>query len=866
MTRTFRTPSRIARSVLLLFLAAFTLTLIPAGAGQSAPVQAKPRPGPPAAPGPTKAAGPPSLIGVRLGTMADYSRLVFTLSQPVDNYTLRRTDADEVWLDFGQVLSQNQGRLQLKDALVDGVALAEEAGRLIAKIKLAPTRFNFRHFSSVQPPAIIVDFQPLTGGDEKAQDQILKIPTPQEAAQAARAGLPAQPRPGTDEALLAEAADQIVAGNYPAAVKALQTLRTTQPNSPLLDPGLFMLGDAYYHLNPDNPSPEFQNIASIYQEATNLFPKSPQVPRAYLMLGLAHYRMNFLAEALGFFKLLQKNFPQSPLSLIGQIYQGEIYTLLGKRDLAKEALNAVLAKHPKGDLVIEALFRLGQAYFQDGLFSQANEVFKEALNRDNEFYVRHPEILNLMGEGYSHLGRQDLARAYLFHSLNLNPNAPNADLLMARIGDAYKESGQDEQAIGIFTLTRQIYPGTSGDLISHMRLAEYGALRSLFKPEGIFRAVENGTQETILKMYKDIAETKQDSPLIQLALFRMGQAHFKQENWPAALEAFKTLLTKYPKSSLAAEARQYINKALVALTGDLYALKKYNELTALYNENKKLISEDNLPEVRHFLALTNAAQNLPSEAAALWESNKDYAEHGDERLFGLAQAYIQLGRYEEAIRTLAEFRKQFPNHKLANQALVDQARAELALGREDQALVHLEAAMAVDSSLAKDGQAQQLLSQLYLKRKDWDKALPALEKALAAYKGQPGREQDVFWLYARMGQVLIQQGRVEEALTAYDSAIRLSPQNPFPETLYLIANAYKQHGLPDKHKNVIETLKQTQDPFWRKVAEQELRALTPDREVQRILGSSTPSPAVNAAAYSAGGRTTGPEAARKPGP
>ncbi|MFH1092032.1 MAG: tetratricopeptide repeat protein, partial [Pseudomonadota bacterium] len=331
-----------------------------------------------------------------------------------------------------------------------------------------------------------------------------------------------------------------------------------------------------------------------------------------------------------------------------------------------------------------------------------------------------------------------------------------------------------------------------------------------------------------------------DTPLAHLAAFRVGMTYYQREEYLQALAAFKGILTKHPNSELAADTRDILAKTLLIETKKLFAQASYPELVQLGTENKNLIDQNFWPEIRHYLAAAFAAMDLFAEAAELWEANKDFTERQDERLFGLGQAYSTIGRYEQAAQTLDEFRSKFPGHQQAAQALVLQARAEAALDKAPLALSHLEKALAAQPGLAGNPEVQDLLGKLYLKTGDFAKGAAALETALAAIKKGKAAAEDIFLIYSLLGQAYTRLGQKDKAVQSLEAALKNLPQSPYPETLYLIAGAYKKLDLADRSKSALDLLLKSEDQFWRSVAAEEIKALLLNKEVTRLLGGGPP--------------------------
>jgi len=785
---------------------------------------------------------------VRLGTLSDYSRLIFTFDRSVESYNVRRSEVDELWFDFGPGRIKAEGRFSIEDRLIQGLAVREESGRILARIKVRPTRFSFRHFTAQEGRAVILDLR--TEGpipEEKPidplpapQNPVLREPDPKDFARAVRASLSERVKPGTGQALLAEAAEEMTRGNFQAAINRLETLKTAFPASPHLDPGLFLLAEAYYFWEPENLAAHFVKITQTCQEAILSFPASPQAPRVGLIHALAYMRMGYLNEAIGYFKLLTEEYPQSEYAVMARVYMGMIYVKMDKLDLAKAVFESVQDLSPSGPLWLEANYALGQAYFQKGLFSMANEAFKAILRSDKQFYVKQPAILYYMGEGYFYLGRPDLSRAYLYHAINLNPEHQSGDMIMARIGDTYKDEGRNDEAIKAYALTRKLYPESQGALISELRLADYGAVRSFFEPESLLLDMEDGVEATTLQMYEKIVENhaKQDSPLIELAKFKIGLSYYNQGNYSQTIEIMKEILLKQLQGDINEETRALLNRALLEQIQGLWRQGKDKEIISLYEANHSWINDLTWPEIRHYLGLAYLDLDLPVEAAGLFEANKGLTGHEAERLFGLAQAYLKLNKFDEAVRTLAEFRQSFPGHPRIPEALAAQARAEASQGLVEQALSHLEEAVAADPELSQDGKVQLLLGDLYSKKGNLGKSIQALEKALQAKKNKPRSQEEIFLTHSRLGRAYADLSNKEQAVFFLEKALEARPQEPFPEAVFLIARTFKKLGLTERSLEVFKILEENPDPFWREVAIQETKAIHSDQELGRFRNTA----------------------------
>jgi tetratricopeptide (TPR) repeat protein len=794
------------------------------------------------APPPTAQApeGAQVLTGVKLGALPEYSRLVLEFKDPVASYTVKRIDVDQIELHTPGYTAR-QGLLDLADRLVAGVVVTGRDGQLTVRVRTRASRFNFRNFQSEDQTSIILDFR----ADRLHTDAViapdrpplnLTIPKVRDVAREVRNTLAMRPQEGSAEAVLAQAADHMARGEFESAIQLLETFKTQHSDSPLAEKALYLLGDAYYALNPNNLGEHFVQATDAYQLALGLYPTSPMALRGRFMLAKAFMEMDFTSEAIGYYKGVAHDHPDTVYGALAQIYLGELFLKLGKRQLAKAAFDKVLALNPQGAAFLNSYFKLGESYFQDGLYSQSTEVFKTILNKDGRYYLTHPTILYYLGEGYFHLGRMELARAYLYHSLNLRPNQPDADVIMARLGDTYKDQDNIQEASRIYKLTRKLYPDSAGSLIAQMRLVDFGSLANLYSPETVFRELEDGLHAANLEIYRQILETEQKSPLIQLAMFKLALGLLKVDDYPEAIDVFRDILAEYPRGDLAVETRRLLDEAILKQARFLFHTRSYAKLVSLYEKNKKFIDRDTWPEVRHYLGLAKAELDMPSEAVTLLEANKGQVPDLEaDRLKGLGYAYLQMGDLDKAQQRFQAFRDEYPDHPLVARTLLDQAQAEIDQDKPKQALNHLEAAVQADPQMAGRSEVQEMLGNLYLDDGQTRKAVAAYENALKNLPRDQADRPGVYLIYSKLGQAYAELGQRNQAVAALNNAYDQLPDNPPPESLYLLADAFQSVDMSDRHKEMLIDLSVADDPFWRDVARQELAALSPDEKITQLL-------------------------------
>jgi tetratricopeptide (TPR) repeat protein len=205
--------------------------------------------------------------------------------------------------------------------------------------------------------------------------------------------------------------------------------------------------------------------------------------------------------------------------------------------------------------------------------------------------------------------------------------------MLARIGNALQAQGLQKEAISYFNLAKDIYPDRDGGLVSQIRLADMGAIQAFFSPNQVFDALERGSNQATVKMYDKIISQASESPLLQLAYLKIGQAQAADGENGEAIKWLRTLISKYPKGILLNEAKPIMSRAVVNEAQELFNLGHYDEIDRLNFDNiSYLEGADKL----RFLRL-------------------------------LAQSYEKMGRIDESLRVWKDIEILSPERRLADQ-------------------------------------------------------------------------------------------------------------------------------------------------------------------------------------------------------
>ncbi|MDR2613225.1 MAG: tetratricopeptide repeat protein [Deltaproteobacteria bacterium] len=593
-----------------------------------------------------------------LGRSEGYARLVFNFRDRLEDVLLRRDDAGQLQADFGPA-GKNEGVAAPRDDIVREVDIFQDGPRLLANISLSTNHFEVRHFLSRDGFSLVVDIrpqqdagQPPPGGgtipapsrwrDELTQDP----PSLQDVIRGVSSFVDGQPQPGTPERMVADALTLASGGDLDKAAELLEEFKASHPGHFYSDPVLFLLGDLYYSKGlPDN----YQAAVDSWRYALDTFPQSFEAPRAAFMLGEAARDMGFDNEAAGYYRFAASTYPDSPWAPLATLRAADMSLAMNLNDEARKTVTPMTEKVPPDAWSLLAQLRLAMADYQDTLYSQAVERFRDLLDDDPEIYSLYPDMLYAMGDSYSYLDRPDLTVMFLEHAVNLEPDHPKADVMLARIGNALQALGRNGEAIGFFKIAKDTFPDRDGGLVSQIRLADMGALSTFFRGDQVFDALERGSRQATVKMYGQIISAASPSPLLQLAYLKIGQAQAADGENSDAIRWLRELVSNYPKGVLVDEAKPILSRAVVNEAAQRFSLGDYTKIEELSLDNSSFLEG---PDRLRFMRL-------------------------------LAQSLERMGRHSEALDVWLAIEKDSPERRLADQKEI--ITTALAAGKPDEA-------------------------------------------------------------------------------------------------------------------------------------------------------------------------------------
>ena len=362
------------------------------------------------------------------------------------------------------------------------------------------------------------------------------------------------------ENLYAKAQRAIMAGDMQGARKALNDMiKHPKVNDDLRVELLYTLADIAMQVGKEDLSGNFIDILDAYQTAMSANPSSPNVPAALASMAYLHLNVGNVPEAKGYFDLLRRKYPDDPRTSMIDVHWGEHY--LRRKDYARAAehFQYAIQNYPGSKALLPSTVGLLKAFTELGFFDKAMELVDSVEQRWPRYYLSDPSFLMAAGYAASLSGSLDRARDYFWTYVNIVPQAPDADVAMARIGDIRVKQGRLDTAREIYHRTAEAYPDREGGLIAQMRLAEEGILDapSLGEMDLVFSRPESNPE----RIYNRILEHA-DSPLAPVARLKLAMWHLWGKKFAESMEDVRRFQQDYPEHELLPKVREVADKTM----------------------------------------------------------------------------------------------------------------------------------------------------------------------------------------------------------------------------------------------------------------------------------------------------------------
>ncbi|HEX6802455.1 MAG TPA: tetratricopeptide repeat protein [Terriglobales bacterium] len=449
----------------------------------------------------------------------------------------------------------------------------------------------------------------------------------------------------------------------------------------------------------------------------------------------------------------------------------------------------------------EILYNLGQVYLRSKEYSKAELILNRALKQKPD----SAETMYLLAQVYNEESRSVdaldlLARAhklapknadviFLLARISMSQNffedaipllrsgltiAPQRTDLLSALGESYFMSGKTDQAIEEFTKLIQVEPSARSYTfmgLSYRHLGRFDEARKYFE-EGLKREPRNAAclfnlgfieerQGNSAAAEQKFEQALQSNPDFSDALLELANLRTKDKKLPEAAE----LLRKYVKVSRDPASGYY---KLAMVERNMHQMEAAQRDLNVFQTLSKNSSSGPYPYQHLFDYLDNRSQLSAQQRAQLdvRELNAQIKKHPGQPqdLYLLAQAYLKLGKGDEALQTIAQL-DQVSASDYRTQTGIGVLLAQYRLF--DQAIAHFQNALRIN---ANSDEIMFDLADALFQKGLYSDALATVQKISAE-----GQRDDT--CLSLLGDIYAHLGETEKSIGIFRNAIARNPDN-----------------------------------------------------------------------------------------
>ncbi len=602
-------------------------------------------------------------------------------------------------------------------------------------------------------------------------------------------------------------ADRKSPGKGPSAVLDHQG---GQPSDPEKAAALYDKADSVFDAHQQDLVQHGSQILDLYLEALKTDPKSPRALTAF-------YRSGLVYGATGNFKKAEQYLQQviaagrdHPLFAKSWLKLGEIYHQEESYVEAIDAFRFALRSPLEKDERLLAYYYLGRDLNLVGAAKEGAEALQQCVNEDSTYYLKRPDLIKFLGESHFALKQFDASRGLLIRYLNLVQEAPDRDMVLAKIAEIFLNQGDQALANKVYSYIQRHYKDSEGDIISKIRNAEMLEKR------------ERGNIGPALSIYRDLAKKELSPPLRRLVYFKLASWELRHGDYPKSMELIEEILKDKKDVTSQEEFVGLREKVLTEWVGKCSTDRDHLRLIQLHEKYGAAFRTLQSPDTEALIAEAYAALRFYSNAMEIYErllSNS--RKRNEDWLLKVALYGFLSGESDKALQTCGEIQSsKFEPQKTAllGRILAQQKKYAEAMKQFTRIVQKDKDIGAVEPEVL-EAYAESLIGL-----EKYDEALQLLVKARESLReGSGERALPLLLLQSKCHQELKQ---LDKAIELLEDALKLASSDEQKSQLsYELSRLYLAAGKTDKASQRLSQLLETSQSFWKTAAQQQLESI-----------------------------------------
>lgn len=616
----------------------------------------------------------------------------------------------------------------------------------------------------------------------------------------------------SEQPAIMQAVDCCRQENWQDAFFIMKSYLATHLSAKCKENAKFLSCYSLYKLSANGETGQYLFTADFLLNTIRSLPESKFIPYAMSALGKIYMALGNYNEAKAYFKMVMdkyKEYPGQP-EVIFEI--GRIYAEKGDFKLSIQVLREIMTKYPDSPFITDANLEIGKALFEVNRFSESLNILTRLMESAPRKIYENADLLRYIGNGYYQTGNYEKARQFLYRAYNYFPQMKSNHIVLARIGDTYRDSKQPDKALSIYKLTTEKYPGTDGSVISLIRLARY---------------IKKSTIRA--HAYKRIIREYPESPMVKLAMLKLASLKNHMGEHEKSIEILKQFLNTCPKT-LKREADYAMKESYQALFEKFLKNNEYDKILISYEKDRYLL--DRLDSAELFLTIGKAyidghlyekATEILTKSSNLFVKSKTPPE----LIFNLGLSLHEAGQLEEALAMFNAYVSDFSGTRNLADAYRYKGRILLTKKKYKEAIKNLRSAYYFSSEGEQKATISMEEAEGYARLGNQSAATQRLTEAINFFTlDQKKYSESLSTAYRKLGENYLQLNSYLKAAEALSMAVNFENKDESClDLLFMLAESYQKGNVLDQAEKIYGDIRTSDDSFWSKLAAEKLKVI-----------------------------------------
>lgn len=403
--------------------------------------------------------------------------------------------------------------------------------------------------------------------------------------------------------------------------------------------------------------PDWEQVRNLFRWFNLDYRDSPYAAEAYLEIGIAHFHMRFLREALSYFRLFAERYSASPLLPLSRYWQAKVLAETGQLDEAVEIYQGLVDRADE-QFQKRILLSLGKAFDAKGKYRKALATYQQIMSRFPNYHFENLDLLINLGKMYFKVGKEEKGRKHLFYYLNVvEPFARRIEVLF-ELAESFLRQGDDSTAQTLYAMVvRDGKPQARATILAVFRQAEYRDDPGQLLPE--WQKKGDLTDPAGDQPFLAVLDLYRTEPIAQDARFGLFLRYKARNNFEDAMRVGRSFLRHDNKGATAARQPDPVKSILFYLAEEMLNRHEYQQLYALYvakHQHVLTIKDGRLlfmvGQALEALSLYQQASVIYFRALGLSLADQDKIE----LYYRRAEVYLTIGNRVSANRLLTHLR------------------------------------------------------------------------------------------------------------------------------------------------------------------------------------------------------------------